>query len=332
MFHRIVVPLDGSTRAKRAVPVAARIARACGGSVALLSVLAPPIELAWQMHLALLTLEERAAARQRIAAALAQLAASEELKGVETAIEVGEGFPAQVILDRAQAHQADLLVLCSHGHTGMTRWALGSVAHKVVHHSAVPVLVLREGGEPSTSLPPEGTRPARVMVALDGSCFAEAAVLPAVHLSSALSAPLAGALHLIQIFPRLAEPLHVLDITQEGERHYELIPEEDRQAIAAGTTYLSTVQQRLLREEGARGKLQITSSVVVHSDIADALLAAAEHGQGMEAAKGPQECDVIAMATHGRGRLGSWVMGSTTERVLQATRLPLLLVRSRQRT
>lgn len=52
-----------------------------------------------------------------------------------------------------------------------------------------------------TNLHPLGMRPVRVMVALDGSSLAEASLLPAAYLSTALSAPLPGALHLVRVLP-----------------------------------------------------------------------------------------------------------------------------------
>lgn len=82
--------------------------------------------------------------------------------------------------------------------------------------------------------------------------------------------------------------------------------------------------------EAARLDLTVTSSVVVHLDVADTLIRMAEHGEFVEDIAGFEGCDVIAMTTHGRSGPQRWVMGSITERVLGATRLPLLIVRSHQ--
>ena len=108
MFSQIIIPLDGSARARRAIPVAARIAHEREGSIVLLSILAPPLGLASQAQLALIPPEDQAAE-------LSRLTTSRELKGVKTVTEVAEGLPAAAILDRVQARQADLIVLCSHG-------------------------------------------------------------------------------------------------------------------------------------------------------------------------------------------------------------------------
>jgi len=87
--------------------------------------------------------------------------------------------------------------------------------------------------------------------------------------------------------------------------------------------YLSDVTRRLQEGEYAPYKCNISSSIVVNTDIAGALIHAAEQGTAEEL----EAHDVIVMATHGRGAPQRWVMGSVTERVLGATKLPMLIVR-----
>jgi len=327
MFRRILVPLDGSPRARRALPLAARIARASGGSVILFSVLEPAIQGAWRTQLVPVQMENRMVERKGMTAELTRQAASEALRGVETTVEIAEGFPAPLILERAEERQADLIVLCSHGRTGLTRWALGSVAQKVASRSAIPVLIVREGSEQKRKLPAEGTRPVCVMVALDGSAFAEAVIRPAANLSLALSAPLPGALHLVHVAPLLVEPVRAVELTREGQQPYDLLPLEETRIIAAATASLNRVQQQIQEEMGEGGKLQITSLVLADLDVAGSLLAEAEHPQGRGSDEEAQGCDVLALATHGRSGPARWFVGSVTQRVLNSARQPLLIVR-----
>ena len=146
MFQRILVPLDGSTRAQSAVPVAARLAQASGGSVILLHVAVPPVSSGKfnvpEVYPRVDTDEELAEATEY----LKTLAQSGELSGITTEVQTLVGEVAPTILSATQGLHADLIVLCSHGFTGFKRWMLGSVAHKLVPHSPVPVLVLRDGG------------------------------------------------------------------------------------------------------------------------------------------------------------------------------------------
>lgn len=320
MFSQILVPLDGSARARRAIPVAARIARVCEGSVVLLSILAPPLDLASQAQLALIPPEDRAAERKRLAAELSRLATSKELEGVKTATEVAEGLPAAIILDSAQRRQADLIVLCSHGCTGITRWALGSVAQKVARHSPVPVLILHEErGEPSSEQPQIlQTRPIHVMVALDGSPLAESALLPAVQLSVALSAPFPGALHLVQVLPFST----AFEYSQD-----DAFAKARQQEVQAAEVYLHAVQKRLLEENP---DIYVRISTATSMDTAGTLIDIAETGTGEGVSAITDASDIIALATHGRSGPARWVIGSIAERILGATRLPLLIVRPRQ--
>ena len=320
MFQHILVPLDGSTRAEQALPVAARIARATDGSMLLVQVVNQPIDYSggWAPLVAGEIIEvEMDGATDYLKA----VAASQILAGIETRTEVSLGMPAQYLIAVTEAHESDLVVLCSHGRTGLTRWALGSVAHSLVHQSAVPVLVLRQEDVLSLSANGEQPRPLRTLVPLDGSPLAEAALSPAAHLTAALAAPAQGALHLVQVvkpFPATAE---------EG-----VVSELNAEALQRAKGYLATVAERL-QATVKDFKLAVTYSAKLGTDVASTLVSLAEHGsKGIPhdesgAYRGIGSCDLIAISTHGRGGLERWVMGSVTDRVLNTTKLPMLTVR-----
>jgi nucleotide-binding universal stress UspA family protein len=311
MFHHILVPLDGSRRAEQALPVAAQIARATGGSLLLVRVVSPFIDFSGGMEPVPLVNEQTYEEEMASAALyLRSLAASQECTGVDIGIEVCYGLPVPQLLACVQASEIDLVVLCSHGRTGFTRWVLGSVAHALVHQCTHPILVLRQDEAFPTLAHAAHTGMMRALVPLDGSPLAEAALLPAAHLTSALAAPGQGTLHLsqvVRIFPTSAD---------EG-----FISELNVQACQRAETYLSQVQERLCPQ--ARDlHLLLTHAVVSASDVANELVNLAEHSSET----GP--CELIAIATHGRAGLERWVMGSVTQRVLNATKLPILIVRS----
>ncbi|HEV7235212.1 MAG TPA: universal stress protein, partial [Ktedonobacteraceae bacterium] len=203
MFQHILVPLDGSTRSEGAIPVAARIARASGGTIILLRVVTLPIELG--SHLLQSSPLTRGTLEADINAAthyLTTLAELDELEGIGLQMKVLTGNPARTILATAKEEQADLVVMCTQGDTGFKRWFLGSVAQKVARHSPAPVLVLRKGGTMPTSSYPDRLRPLRalmVLVALDGSDYAETALVPAARLVTALAAPARGILLLTTV-------------------------------------------------------------------------------------------------------------------------------------
>jgi len=329
MFKHILVPLDGSTLAEHALPVAARIARATEGSVLLVQVFNLPIDYSGGWAPALLMTEQMIEAEMEGATDyLKAVAASQILAGIETRTEASLGMPAQYLIAVTEAHESDLVVLCSHGRTGLTRWALGSVAHSLVHQSAVPVLVLRQEDVLLLSANGEQPRPLRTLVPLDGSPLAEAALSPAANLTAALAAPAQGALHLVQVvkpFPATAE---------EG-----VVSELNAEALQRAKGYLATAAERV-QSTVKDFKLSVTSSVELGTDVASTLVSLAEHGsKGMphdesgaiclegRFGRGIGPCDLIAISTHGRGGLARWVMGSVTDRVLNTTRLPILTVR-----
>jgi len=78
---------------------------------------------------------------------LKTVATSEALAGISIKTEAMFGQPLQDILSVAELRRVDLIVICSHGRTGLMRWALGSVAQALTHHGPVHLLVLRESGQ-----------------------------------------------------------------------------------------------------------------------------------------------------------------------------------------
>jgi nucleotide-binding universal stress UspA family protein len=188
MVKRILVPLDGSTLAARAIPVAARIARASAGSMLFLRVVSTASEFGVYMDEPSPLMQE--ALEEDLNAAnhyLSEVSQSQTLAGIEIDTGIFTGSAALKIVDIARAQDIDLIVMCSRGESSIKRWVMGSVAHKVVRHSSVPVLVLRDSGEKSAHLYQEQERPLRVLVTLDGSPLAEMALEPVIQLVTQLA-------------------------------------------------------------------------------------------------------------------------------------------------
>ncbi|HZR40574.1 MAG TPA: universal stress protein [Ktedonobacteraceae bacterium] len=317
MFKRILVPLDGSARAERALAVAARLAQASSGSIILLRVVSNTNEL-WIGELPPRTQGDSPFAPELTQAEryLAHVTVSPDLKAIPTETVTLVGSPAHVILSVASSYQADLILLCSHGYAGMTRWIMGSVAEKVARHALLPVLVLREGGPVPAGPHPDASRPLRVLVPLDGSAYAKAALLPAATLIAALAGPGQGAMHLLRVVPPPHEGKQdnrYAAALQKARGYLQLTVEHLREGWVASPVH--------------RLNLTITWSVAVETDVAEALVRVAENGEDAEGAGVFGGCDVIALASHGRSGLQRWAMGNVAERVLAATKLPLLIVR-----
>jgi len=314
MFKHILVPLDGSQQAEQAVATAARLARSMGASLLLLEAVHPLTRFSlYASGVApyLQQLQEKSLADATTY--LSRVAHDLEVEGIETHIEICSGEPAPLILDITQKEEIDLIVLCSHAHTGFSRWALGSTSLKVIRQSTVPVLLLRE----KTLKPLEKLdHPFRAVVALDGSPFAEAALLPAAHFVAAMNAPGEGEMHFVQLVevPTIEEePGYMLD----SDFNFQ------RAALQEAGDYLQAIRARLLQELPKELNLHISWSVEECKDVADALIQIAESGNGISTHK---TGDLIVLATHGRSGLQRWILGSVTERALLGSTLPLLVV------
>ena len=149
MFQRIVVPLDGSELAERALPQAEELARLTGAPIHLVRVIDITAPLRYSAYgwaietagLESLLDDERASAR----AYLERIGRDVDARGVAVTTELREGLPARELIETAGS--GDLVVMASHGRGGLARWFLGSVAAEVVRRSAAPVVLVRSAPE-----------------------------------------------------------------------------------------------------------------------------------------------------------------------------------------
>lgn len=321
MFKRILVPLDGSALAERAIPVAARLARAVGGTVILMQVVAVPVETGKVP----IVIYSQQAIDDSLGPALTYLervAQSSVLYRNDIEIQVMAGATAPSIISAIDSLQVDLIVMSSHGYTALKRWTLGSVAQKVARHSSVPVLVLHEGKHTlSLARHHNAEHPVTALVSLDGSSSSEVVLEPAAEILAALATSGKAFLHLLEVVSIPPTYGHLRSLTP-----YDA--EIKAREIHEAETYLKSVKERLSRGPLANPNLTITTSVIVEPDIAGAIVQTAEQGHHGEEQTIPA-ADFIAMATHGRGGLPRWIMGSITERVLHAATVPLLIVSPR---
>ncbi len=324
MFKRILVPLDGSIRAEKAIPIAARIARETQAQIILLQVVRPLSNYYYGPYALENTMDEIGCtidARLDEAKRYLDGVASTLLEGIETTVATDTGMITERIFATVLSFNIDLVVINSHGYTGFKRWVLGSVAEKVARHTMVPVLILREHDKHDTTsvsqpLHTYNEGSVRVIVPLDGSLIAKATLVPAAQLAAALSAPNKGALHLLRIVPLVAVRGGVETLEPDTKEHL----------MQKAKIYLTSVTSHL--REGIAGELglTVTWSVALDTDVASALIEKAADGEDAEGTGASGGCDFIAMSTHGREGLQRWTMGSVASCVLHATKLPMLIV------
>jgi nucleotide-binding universal stress UspA family protein len=146
----ILLPTDFSECARHAVPVAAEFARLLGARVVCLHVVEPVVQPAvgWTPLAEPLPSAELGGQLEETAARdLPAFSRSEEFEGLEVEDVIARGDPAAEIVRAAEEHGAGLIVISSHGRTGLGRILFGSTAESVVRHARCPVLVVKPAEE-----------------------------------------------------------------------------------------------------------------------------------------------------------------------------------------
>jgi nucleotide-binding universal stress UspA family protein len=291
------VPLDGSDLATRALGPAGRLARDLGADVVLMTAARPARVPGVEPDLALELGETDALFR------LTGAASSDALEGLPITRLVAKGelaeAPAEAVLMAARDVDAGLIVMATHGRSGMRRAILGSVADAVVARAEVPVLLIpphRRAADDGDPAPGTG----RLLVALDGSAAATAALGPAAALSAGLGIPIDLARVVADAAPS-ASP---------GEE--PACPDDDAAAS------LEAAELRLC-ELGVPARRRRT--VVLRARgrrVADALLAYAARSQAR----------MLIVATHARRGLDRLRHGSVEADLLGEATLPILVVRA----
>jgi nucleotide-binding universal stress UspA family protein len=144
MYKKILVPLDGSELAERALPHALEIARCMGSELNFLRVsLAEIYAHSPAGDGPLYAPEVLEADRQAAVEYLARVRARLALPEVRVTTEVLAGPVAETIIDYARDQGVDLIIMSTHGRSGLSRWVFGSVADRVLHGAHSPTMIVR---------------------------------------------------------------------------------------------------------------------------------------------------------------------------------------------
>jgi nucleotide-binding universal stress UspA family protein len=138
-LRRIMLTLDGSAFAGRALPLAVDWATSSGAELLLFQAVAPTTEV---YHGSQLPEGIQVALREQAHEELRVIAGELRRCKFPISIKVASGYPADKIVEAAACHQADVIVMATHGYSGFKRWALGSVADKVLHASTTPLVLV----------------------------------------------------------------------------------------------------------------------------------------------------------------------------------------------
>lgn len=301
MLRTILVPLDGSQLAERALPIALDIARRAGSTVQLirthvpLAIVGATAEGVFTQDMLEADDSLRARAQRYLEEQGHNLAKE---WGVEVNSSVVDGAPGACIVEAAAEVNADLIVMTTHGAGGFAPGWLGSVCDSVIRHSHRPVLALPEndahGGEPFV--------PKRIAIALDGSARADAIIPMARDLALLFGASVDVVRMVAPFIPTDVASI----ISTERPDPYGIDAEaqaakEAIDAVAQGLTDAGLTAHATVRVE-----MSPVKAILAHVAETDP--------------------DILALATQGRG-LSRLFIGSVADKLIRGAKRPVLVLR-----
>lgn len=295
MLAHVLIPLDGSSLAECVLPHGLSVAKAFGARVTLMQVVeqaetggrAPTIDpLEWHYSQAAgVTYLEQVAERLRLA-------------GLPTEQILLEGDPAMRVIDHAQAKHADLILLSSHGRSGLSGWNVSSVVQKILARAHLSILLIPAYQPAADEL--SGLRYRRILVPLDGSQRAEC-VIPLV---TAL-----GSGHGSQLL--------LAHVVRKPELPRRAPPSKEDQALADAITERNRVEaSRYLEELRSRLSLPAETRLLVSDHVAATI-----HQLGLQ-----ESVDLVVLSAHGYSGGTQWPYGSLTTSFITYGNKPLLIV------
>ena len=282
MFDDILVPTDGSKCAQAAVGYAEDLATRYEARVHALCVAdSRTLENAPRADQ---TKQERAERAERTCNELSE-------SGVAVEQAVRTDIPHKAILSYATEQDIDLVVMGTHGRTGVERYLLGSVTEKVVRLSDVPVLTVRAEDESDVTYPYTD-----ILVPTDGSEGAEAAISPAVDIARTYDARV----HALSVIDTMA-----MGVDVRSSAILDALEESARSAVET------------IEEQAARASVSAVETAIQHGYPYRAIRSYVEE----------HDIDLVVMGTHGRSGIERYLLGSVAEKTVRTSPVPVMTVR-----
>lgn len=298
-IKKIVVGVDFSEESEQAVREALNIARHVGAELALVHigvVVEPPKHLGGSVHSSIKEWESML--RDQLAEDRRQLEEIRERmrgQGVEISHLVRDGFADTGLVDAAKELEGDLLILGTHGRSGIKRFFLGSISERVVRLSTTNVMVARPQGDGSG-----GYR--RILVPTDFSRPAGAALDLALRLAHDGAA--VDLVHFWQVPMTATTPYAPFKAAEEALTTVRRAMQEA--AEGAG--------QRIL-EDYQEGRLEITFHAIESAP-----------AYGIQERLEEEDYDLVVMGSHGRRGLRRFLLGSVAEMTVRHAPCSVLVV------
>jgi nucleotide-binding universal stress UspA family protein len=290
MMEKILVTLDGSNLGELSLAYVKELAQAFNSEVCLVHVS--------EKH----DPEYRRTVQEYLEKVGEGLSSDFEKAGSEATVKtiMLDGKPAAEIVLFAQNNESDLVIITSHGHSGIMPWVMGSTANTVIHTIKNPVLLVR------ASMFKTKRRPVKlfnkILLPLDSSAVGEAALPYVTEIAQKLKSE-------VILFSVIESGQQVHTI---GGQNFIRFSEQQVESMKLETTeYLATTKKNLA-----------DNGITVHTIVR-------EGDAAREIIKLSQENNIrlVAMSSHGRSGMRGWVFGSVSNKVLNAGKTSILFVR-----
>lgn len=295
MFNRILVATDFSDASEKAISRAVALGSRGKAAVGLCHVAPEPVPPGTGVPDWLKTMApDKAESDTRAKEAMDRVAETLRKEGVDDVTSyLGHGDPYAAIVRRAEVFNADLLIVGSHGRTGLARMLLGSVAEKVVRYAPCPVLVARQGPEAGP-----------IVTTTDFSDVSKVGMRMATQEAEKSGDPLVA--------------IHVLDMSSPAGLTYSInIP-------GMASAFEGTDVQRELSVDLQKTLAEVTSGARINASaevfVGDPAMAVVHRAEDLKAR-------LIVVSTHGRTGLQRMLMGSVAEKIVRHAHTSVLAVR-----
>ncbi len=298
-YRSVFVPLDGSAFAEQALPLAVGIASQAGALLRIAMVHHPVPALATALEVpeieAQLDQESRVREQGYLNGVVERL---RHEANIPVSAALLDGPVADALETEIEGSGTDLVVMTTHGRGPLSRFWLGSVADQLVRRLHVSVLLVRPVGEK-----PVEPKLGRILIALDGSPFAEQSIGAATALGDPFKAEYALLMVVEPALP-VADPAGLMLLP--------VSPETEVKRREAAERYLAGIAERL-QAEGVKVTTHVTEGAL-------ATAAIIERAEALGA-------DLVVLASHGSGGFERLVIGSVADKVIRGSTHPTLVVR-----
>jgi len=297
MYDSILVPLDGSELAEAALPYAEELSARLGSNIVLIYACEPSDEKHHRMHE--LYLQKMLEATRR---GLKKHLPDDAKEGPQVTSALVTGNAAEQIVDYAEKENSGLIVMATHGRSGIKRWVLGSTAAKVARATKKPLVLVRAGVARTRAR--TEVLLGKMLLPLDGSKQSELAVSHAEELAAQLKAEV--------VLLHVVAPTYFAYSIPGETIEMPFTPEDMERFRDKSEHYLETVAEAM-RKRGVAASTEVAIGTA-----ADEIIRLSDE----------MPVDLVVMSTHGRSGISRWAFGSVADKVIHAANAPVLLIRS----